>query len=96
MNKRLNSVLFILAATVLNIVLMFVLFLATFILFARFLAPVLPPGINRILPPVLLVGSVIGTYVIYHRIMKWATHKYNLEQYFAPLFGRRDGPRRGD
>ncbi len=91
MDKRVNTVLFIVGATVFNILLMFLLFLLVFVLFARFLAPVLPPGINRILPPVLLVGSVIGTYVIYHRLMKWAVEKFKLDQYFSPVFKR--GPR---
>jgi membrane protein YdbS with pleckstrin-like domain len=96
MDKRVNSILFILAATVVNIVLMIVLFLVAFLVFARFLAPHLPPGVSRALLLVLFIGSIVGTFLIYHRLMKWATRKYEMEKYFAPLFGRKDTHRRGE
>ncbi|MFO8042963.1 MAG: hypothetical protein R6U25_07165 [Alkalispirochaeta sp.] len=88
MNKRLNSVLFIIGATVANIVSMVVIFAAFMVLFARFLAPHLAPGANQIILLVLFVGSVIITYVLYHRFMKWLGEKYNLQDYFGPLFGK--------
>lgn len=89
MNKRLNSVLFILAATVANIIAMVVIFGVLMVLFARFLAPHLGPGTNQIILLVIFVGSVILTYVLYHRFMRWVSGKYDLEQYFGPLFGKR-------
>ncbi|HKK48005.1 MAG TPA: hypothetical protein VJ932_02855 [Alkalispirochaeta sp.] len=88
MNKRLNSVLFILAATVANIISMVVIFGILMVLFARFLAPHLAPGANQIILLVLFVGSVVITYVMYHRLMKWLAEKYPLQDYFGPLFGR--------
>ncbi len=89
MNKRLNSVLFILGATVANIVVMTILFLVLLVLFARFLAPVLPPWANQLGLLLLFVGAVVGTYLLYHRFMKWLSEKYPLEHYFGPLFSRR-------
>lgn len=88
MNKRLNSVLFIIGATVANIVSMVVIFGVLMVLFARFLAPHLAPGANQIILLVLFVGSVVITYVLYHRFMKWLSEKYTLQDYFGPLFGR--------
>ena len=88
MNKRLNSVLFIVGATVANILSMVVIFATFMVLFARFLAPHLAPGANQVILLVLFVGSVIITYVLYHRFMKWLAEKYNLQDYFGPLFGK--------
>ena len=93
MNKRLNSILFILAATIVNIVAMVLIFGVLMVLFARFLAPQLPPGANQIILLVLFVGSVVLTYVLYHRFMRWLSNKYNLEQYFGPIFGKGQGRR---
>lgn len=88
MNRRLNSVLFILAATVVNIVAMVVIFGVLMVLFARFAAPNLSPQVNQILLLVIFVGSVVLTYVLYHRLMKWLAAKYPLEKYFGPVFGK--------
>lgn len=87
MNKRLNSILFIIAATIANIVVMMVLFLVLTLLYAQLLAPRLSPGTNQFVLLVLFVGSVIATYIIYHRVMKWASARYALEEHFVPLFG---------
>ena len=88
MNKRLNTVLFILGATIFNILVMVVLFLILMVLFARFLAPSFPPAANQIILLVLFVGSVAATYLLYHRLMRWLTKRYELERYMAPLFGK--------
>lgn len=89
MNKRLNSILFILGATIVNIVAMILIFFVCMVLFARFFAPHLSPGVNQIILLVLFVGSVVLTYFLYHRLMKWLSNKYPLEEYFGPLFGKK-------
>lgn len=89
MNKRLNTVLFILGATVFNIVAMLLFFLVFMIIFARFIAPSLPPGANQIILLVLFIVSIAGTYLLYHRIMRWLSNKYDLEEHMAPLFGKK-------
>lgn len=92
MNKKLNTVLFVLGATVVNMVMMILLFLAGFLLYGAFLAPRLPPTVNSIALLILFIGSIIGTYVLYHRIMRYLSNKVNWDKYFSPLFGR--GPSR--
>ncbi|MFW5643255.1 MAG: hypothetical protein ACOCYQ_04445, partial [Alkalispirochaeta sp.] len=67
MNKRINTVLFIIGATIFNIIAMVVIFFVLMVVFARFIAPSLPPGANQIILLVLFVASVAATYLIYHR-----------------------------
>ncbi|WP_018527107.1 hypothetical protein [Alkalispirochaeta alkalica] len=88
MNKRVNTLLFILAATVANILTMMVLFVLFLVVFARFVAPSLPPQVNQIMLMVLFLGSVISTYLLYHRLMRWASKTWDLQKYFGPLFGK--------
>ncbi len=89
MNKKVNTLLFILGATVLNIVVMTVLFFIFLVLFARFVAPALPPGANQIILLVLFIAAVVVTYFLYHRFMRFLTTKYPLDEYMSPLFGKK-------
>ncbi|MFP4151506.1 MAG: hypothetical protein ACLFR8_03685 [Alkalispirochaeta sp.] len=89
MNKRINTVLFIIGATIFNIIAMVVIFFVLMVVFARFIAPSLPPGANQIILLVLFVASVAATYLIYHRLMRWLVVKYDLEAYMSPLFGKK-------
>ncbi|TVR59347.1 MAG: hypothetical protein EA426_07400 [Spirochaetaceae bacterium] len=86
MNKKLNTVLFVLGATVANVAIMMVLFLVVFILYARFLAPVLSEGVNSMALLVIFVGSIVATYFIYNRLIKHLTDKIEMEKYFDPIF----------
>lgn len=91
MNKRLNTVLFVIGATIGNIIVMILIFLVLFLVFGRFLAPLIPPNIGVYVLMVLFVASIVITYFIYHRIVRWMSNKYELEQYFGPIFPRRGG-----
>jgi uncharacterized SAM-binding protein YcdF (DUF218 family) len=89
MNKRLNTVLFIIGATIANIIVMMVIFLVLFVVFGRFLAPHIPANIGVYILMVLFVLSIVATYFIYHRVVRWLASKYDLENYFGPIFPRR-------
>lgn len=95
MNKKANTILFVLGATVANVVIMLVIFLALFLLFGRLIAPSLPPQANQIIMLVLFIGSIVATYFIYHRLVKWLSEKYDLEKYFDPIF-RRGGQKKDE
>lgn len=88
-NKKLNSVLFILAATLGNIVVMSASFFLLLILFARFAAPALPPWANQVGLLLIFVGAVVGTYFLYHAFMKYLAKRVKLEEHFGPIFSRR-------
>ncbi|MFP4329530.1 MAG: hypothetical protein ACLFP6_02315 [Spirochaetaceae bacterium] len=89
MNKRVNTILFVLGASVVNVILMLALFLALFVLFARFLAPSLSPGLNQLIMVVIFVLSIGATYFIYHRMVRWLSTKIDFGNYFDPIFGKR-------
>ncbi|MGE4452893.1 MAG: leader peptide processing enzyme [Sphaerochaeta sp.] len=92
MSKKMNTVWFMLGATVLNIVLMMVLFIICFVLITRFVDP------NSSLIPLWLgltfLVSIGGSFWVYSRIIKWMNNKYNLEENLSPLFNRKKKPRR--
>ncbi|TVQ35762.1 MAG: hypothetical protein EA384_15680 [Spirochaetaceae bacterium] len=89
MNKKVNTVLFVLGATLVNVLIMVFLFLILFILFARFLAPSVPPAAGQFVLLGLFLVSVVGTYFVYHRLIALLQKKVDMERYFDPIFGRR-------
>jgi uncharacterized membrane protein YedE/YeeE len=89
MNKKVNTVLFILGATLGNVVVMIVVFLLLFVLFGRFLAPLLPSAVDQIGVIIIFVGSIVLTYFAYHRIIKLLTNRIDMEKYFDPIFRRK-------
>jgi cytochrome b subunit of formate dehydrogenase len=86
MNKKFNTVLFILGATVLNMILMILLFLIGFVLYGWALAPKFSAEVNTIVLLFLFLASVIGTYFLYHRLMRFFSSHLDFEKYFSPLF----------
>jgi membrane protein implicated in regulation of membrane protease activity len=86
MNKKANTVIFILGATVVNVLIMLGIFIILFILYGRFIAPGLSPEINQIVMLLLFIGSIVLTYFIYNKLIKYVSNKYDLDKYFDPIF----------
>ena len=89
MTKRANTILFLLGATVLNVVLMVVIFGIFLVLDLWLLAGRIDPN-NNIYVLLFCVFATMGlTFFLYHRIVKWATKKWELEDKLGPLFGKK-------
>jgi hypothetical protein len=85
MSKNAKLALFFLGATVFNIVLMIAL-IAVFFLLAR----VVPVDSIRVI--IILVGfmaSIVITFLVYGRVMKWVTVKLELEKNIPQLFKKK-------
>ena len=89
MNKNLKLALFLLGATVFNIVLMFVFIIAIFLVASRLMGDNPNPVVFQIVLLVGFIGSIVLTFLIYGKVMKWLQAKYNLEQHFPQLFKKR-------
>ncbi|MDD7201324.1 MAG: leader peptide processing enzyme [Sphaerochaetaceae bacterium] len=83
----LNTILFMIFGTLLNLVLMVALFIICFVLIARFV-----PADSPAAPIAALFGfiiSIAGSFFLYSMIVKKVTAKFHLESKMAPLFKRR-------
>ena len=89
MNKNLKLGLFLLGATVFNIVLMFVFIIAIFLVASRFLGDTPNPVVYQIVLFVGFIASIVLTFLIYGKVMRWLQAKYNLEQHFPQLFKKK-------
>jgi len=89
MNKKLNTILFMLGGTVLNIVLMLGLFLLFLYLGNMVLTPETDSNIKMLVFLLIIGFSVVGSFFLYSRIVKYISKKWNLEEYMHPLFSRK-------
>ncbi|MFA6892140.1 MAG: leader peptide processing enzyme [Sphaerochaetaceae bacterium] len=87
MSKKSNTVWFMVLATVLNLVLMLILFFICFLLISSYV------DLNSSLVPLWLslsfIVSIGGSFWLYSVIVKAISKKFNLEDKMAPLFTRR-------
>lgn len=82
--KKRNTAVFILIATVINVVLMMIFMLIGYILLMRFANPDNPNGAQLGLIMVFL-GSIGLSWLVYSRMVKWYTKRVDVENKFAPL-----------
>ena len=89
MNKKLNTVLFMLAGTVLNIVMMLFSFLVLLFLANLVLTPESNPTLKMVVFLLVVTLSVIGTFFLYSKMIRWINNKWSLDKYMLPLFGKK-------
>ena len=88
MNKKINTLIFMLAATLLNLIILAVV-AAVLVLFFGLIyrgAEEVTDAMSWLAVIVILFGSIAGTFWLYSRIIKWMMKKWKLENYIEPLF----------
>jgi hypothetical protein len=86
LNKKTNTFLFILAATVFNIVVTVGCFLVLLLLFVNFFASALPETAAAWALPVIFLGSIALSFVFYRIALKALMKRIDVDKYFSPLF----------
>ena len=89
MNKKTNTWLFILGATVFNVLITIISFLALLFIYAKFIANLLPEEGAAWGFPVIFIAAIALSFVIYRVIVKYLFKRFDVEKYFDPIFGRR-------
>lgn len=97
MGKKGNTAIFMLVATVLNLVLLSVFFIVG-LLIVNYLVTLFPEsetfGVLMIF--LLFIGAIAGSFFVYTRIVNWAVVKWNLEDKLDPIFRPRSSRKRGE
>jgi len=86
MNKKLTTLLFLVVATLFNIVIIVVLFIVGFVLLGQFVLPVVSAPVGQILLIVLFCGVVVAGYIIYSKTLRWMQKRYNTDKFLTPIF----------
>ena len=89
MNKRLNTILFIIGGTVFNVLVTVITFLIFLVIYSKFLYDRISENAAAWLLPVFFVASIAASFFIYRFVIKIVTKKVDVEKYFNPLFVRK-------
>ena len=94
MNKKTNSLIFMLVATAVNILLLCVFFILGLIVL-NLIAAVLPDdsSIIAILMVVMFVGVIVLSFFVYSKLAKWVIKKFDLEEKLDPIFSNKNNRR---
>ncbi len=88
MNKKVNTVLFILGASVANLVIMATIMTGGLFLMGRVLPEKIQESAGRVLFVVLFLVVVAGAFFVYNRIIRLLSKRVDMDKYFRPLFGK--------
>jgi hypothetical protein len=86
MNKKVNTLLFILGATVFNVIVAVISFIILILLCGRFILPRIPETGYSWVVSLILLASIAISILVYRAVLKFFLNKIDVEQYFDPLF----------
>jgi hypothetical protein len=89
MNKKLNTALFILGATLFNILVTILCFVGLLLLYARFIMSLLPEEGRAWGFPLIFIAAIIISFLVYRLALKLLMQKVDMGTYFDPIFGKR-------
>ena len=92
MSKKTNTIFFILAATLFNVIVTVSSFILFLITYSKFLYSRLPESMSSWIMPIIFIGSIIVSFLAYRLAIKFVVKKINMEKYFDPFFGPRKPP----
>ena len=86
MNKKLNTALFIIGASILNVILMVVLMTMGLALISLVIPDNISPTLASALFILVFLLSVAGSFFAYHKGVRFISGKIDMEKYFHPIF----------
>ena len=89
MNKKTNTLIFILLGTVFNIFITIACFLIFVLIYSKFFYGRVSEGSGAWVLPVFFIAAIVGSFFIYRFALKILMKKIDMEKYFDPIFGKR-------
>jgi hypothetical protein len=86
MNKKVNTLLFMLGATLFNVITTILCFLLLLLLYGKLIRPYIPEGGHIWGLPIIFVAAIALSFVAYRVALKQLIKKINIDKYFDPLF----------
>lgn len=86
MNKKVNTLIFILCATVFNILVAIISFILLTFFYVRFIMTMLPETGYSWGFTLVFLSSIAISFLVYRYVLKYLLTKVEIEKYFDPLF----------
>jgi len=90
MNKKLNTIFFILGATIFNALIAIICFILLMFLYVRFLNNLIPEDNASWGFTFIFIISIVISFFTYRTVLKHLMKKIDIDKYFDPLFVRRN------
>lgn len=90
MNKKINTLLFILGATFFNILVAVISFILLTLFYINFLLLLVPEQGRQWGFTLIFLGSLAISFMVYRFVLKYLLTKVDVEKYFDPLFIRKN------
>ena len=89
MNKKTNTLFFVIGATLFNILVTIFFSILLLIFYSSVIYPAFPESGSVWVMPIIFVLSIIGSFFVYRLAIKILMKKVDMEKYFDPIFGKR-------
>jgi uncharacterized membrane-anchored protein len=86
MNKQLNTFLFIIGATIFNIITTLLFLLLLVLVFVNFIAPFIPTEAQSWGMVIIFIGAIVLSFVVYRIVIRILMKKIDVDKYFTQLF----------
>ena len=88
MNKKINTLLFILGGTLFNVIIAVASIILLYVLFTIICSRIFPGVSQEWCFPASFIAGIVLSFFIYRLVLKFVTKKIDLEKYLDPLFVR--------
>ena len=89
MNKKVNTLLFILGATVFNVITAILCIVLFTILFSMTIAPRVSDSVQVWVIGFIFLAAIAASFFIYRFLLKYLIKKIDMDKYFDPIFGKK-------
>jgi hypothetical protein len=86
MNKKLNTIVFILCATLFNILVAIISFILLTLLYVNFILTLIPETGYSWGFTLVFLSSIAISFLVYRYVLRYLLTKVEIEKYFDPLF----------
>jgi len=90
MNKKLNTVFFILGATLFNVLVAIISFFIFALIYVKFVFNLLPEQSISWGFAIIFIASIVVSFFVYRFLLKFLLRKIDVDKYFDPLFIRKN------
>ncbi|MDR0504138.1 MAG: leader peptide processing enzyme [Treponema sp.] len=89
MNKKVNTLLFVLGATLFNIIVAIISFILFTVIYAKFIMNMIPESGRGWGFTLIFLAAIAVSFFVYRYVLKYLLTKVNIEEYFDPIFVRK-------
>jgi hypothetical protein len=94
MNKKINTILFILGATVFNVLITVLSFLLLLLFYSKCIVQFLPQGAQGWAFPFIFIAAIAISFFVYKFALRFLLKKINVDKYFDPIINTRYRPKK--